>query len=111
MGEAVAAERSGANTHTDEAQARRRVANGEEQLARLAWDAQHGEETHDPGWYLANVLPGLAGVTLTAIAKATGMSTSNAAKVRSGKRVPHPRHWDGLKVLADDSAGGLPRHP
>jgi hypothetical protein len=66
---------------------------------RLTWDAQHAEETHDPGWYLASVLPGLVGVTLTEIAKATGMSTSNAAKVRSGKRVPHPRWWEALQVL------------
>jgi transcriptional regulator with XRE-family HTH domain len=42
---------------------------------------------------------GLAGVTLSEIAKATGMSTSNAAMVRSGKRVPHPRPWDGLQAL------------
>jgi len=48
---------------------------------------------------VANVLPGLVRVTLTAIAKPTGMSTSNAAKVRSGKRVPHPRHWAGLVAL------------
>jgi hypothetical protein len=26
-------------------------------------------------------------------AKATEMSTSAAAKVRAGRRVPHPRHW------------------
>jgi CRISP-associated protein Cas1 len=100
-GEAVAAGRGAANTHADEAQARRRIANRKDQLARLAWDAEHAEDTHDPGWYLANVLPGLAGVTLTAIANATGMSTSNAAKVRSGKRVPHPRHWAVLTELAD----------
>jgi hypothetical protein len=65
----------------------------------LAWESEHADETHDPDWYVANVLPGLVGVTLTEIAKATGMSTSNAAKVRSGKRVPHPRHWAGLVAL------------
>lgn len=65
-----------------------------------AWEAEHAEERHDPEWYLANVLPGLAGVTLTAIAKATGMSTSNAAKVRSGNRVPHSRWWLALQALS-----------
>jgi CRISPR-associated endonuclease Cas1 len=99
MGETVAAGRGGRNTHTDEAQERRRSANRSDQLARLAWDDEHAGEAHDPEWYLANVLPGLAGVTLTEIAKATGMSTSNAAKVRSGKRVPHPRRWDSLLAL------------
>jgi CRISP-associated protein Cas1 len=101
LGEAVAAGRGGANTHTDDAQARRRSANRKDQLARLAWDEEHAEDARDAEWYLANVLPGLAGVTLTAIANATGMSTSNAAKVRSGKRVPHPRHWAALTELAD----------
>ncbi len=99
IGEAVAAGRGGANTHTDEAQARRRTANRQDQLARLAWEAEHVDETHDSEWYLANVLPGLAGVTLRAIANATGMSTSNAAKVRSGKRVPHPGWWHCLAAL------------
>lgn len=101
LGETVAAGRGGRNTHTAEARARRSAANRQEQLARLAWEAEHANETHDPDWYLTNVLPGLAGVTLTAIAKATGMSTSNAAKVRSGKRVPHPRHWSALMHLLE----------
>lgn len=38
--------------------------------------------------YLASVFPGLADLSLTAIAIATAMSTSAASKVRSGKRVP-----------------------
>jgi len=98
-----AVRRGGRNTHTDEAQSRRRLANREDQLARLAWDAEHVDDACDAEWYLTNVLSGLAGATLTEIAKATGMSTSNAAKVRSGKRVPHPRHWDGLRTLAGES--------
>jgi hypothetical protein len=40
---------------------------------------------------LAHMLPSLADATLTAIARATGISsTSNTAKVRSEKRMPHP---------------------
>jgi hypothetical protein len=100
LGESVAAGRGGRNSHTDEAQARRRSANREDQFARLAWEAEHADEAHDAEWYLANVLPGLARVSLTEIAKATGMSTSNAAKVRSGKRVPHPRWWTELSRLS-----------
>jgi hypothetical protein len=45
------------------------------------------------------VTSGLATVTLPAIAKATGMSTSAAAKLRAGRRVPHPRHWAALASL------------
>ena len=43
-------------------------------------------------------------MTVTEIARATGMSTSAASKVRAGKRVPHPRHWEGLKVLMTNSS-------
>ena len=56
----------------------------------------HGSEVFDPGWFRANVFPGLTTVSLPAIAKATGMSTTAAGKVRSGYRVPHPRHWEAL---------------
>ncbi len=51
---------------------------------------------HDPAWFTREVLPGLQGLSLTTIARATGMSTSAASRVRSGKKVPHPRHWEGL---------------
>jgi len=89
-----------AAAHAPEARDRRRAANRRQQLVRLEWETEHAGEAHDPEWYLANVLPGLAGVSLTSIAKATGMSTSAASKVRAGSRVPHPRHWGPLKVLA-----------
>ncbi len=32
--------------------------------------------------------------------KATGMSTASASKVRAGRRVPHPGHWDALGELS-----------
>lgn len=34
--------------------------------------------------------------------EATRMSTSNAAKVRLGKRVPHPRWWEALRALSEN---------
>jgi len=30
-----------------------------------------------------------------------GMSTSSASKVRAGRRVPHPRHWEALKTVSE----------
>ena len=53
----------------------------------------------DPEWYEANVQPALAGFTLPAISKATGVSTSAASKWRSGRAIPHVRHWDALAEL------------
>jgi hypothetical protein len=46
------------------------------------------------------ILPRLADVSLTTIARATGMSDSSASKVRAGRRMPHPRHWEALGELS-----------
>lgn len=87
-------------THTPEARAARQNANRAQRAEQAGWDAEHAGEVHDLAWFTSVALPGLAKVTLPAIAKATGMSTSAAAKVRSGRRVPHPRHWEALAELA-----------
>jgi hypothetical protein len=79
---------------------RRSTANAEHMLAQQRWELEHEGEAFDREWYLAELLPGLSAVTLTTIARATGMSTSAASKIRSGKRVPHPKHWEALRVLA-----------
>jgi hypothetical protein len=57
-------------------------------------------ETFDPEWFRENVLPGLSTLSLTTIAKATGMSATAAAKVRSGMLVPHPRHWEAMAAIS-----------
>jgi hypothetical protein len=54
------------------------------------FDTAHQRDHEDAEWFKAEVLPGLAGVTLTAIGKATGVSTSAASKWRAGRRVPTP---------------------
>jgi CRISPR-associated protein Cas1 len=77
----------------------RSAANAEHRLAQQWWELAHDGETFDREWYLTAVLPGLAGFTLTIIAKATGLSTSAASKIRSGSRVPSPRHWQALAEL------------
>ena len=53
----------------------------------------------DPEWYGTTVQPLLAGFTLPAIPKATGVSTSAAAKWRAGRATPHVRHWAALAEL------------
>ena len=68
-------------------------------LAKLAWEVEHHRDRPDPTWYLANVAPKLADMSLPAIAAATGISTSAASKFRRGLRVPAPRHWSALASL------------
>lgn len=85
--------------HTDLAQARRRDSNRRRELARRAWEAEHGGEAPDVEWYLAQIAPRLPELTLTEIAVALGVSTSSASKFRRGLRVPSPHRWAALSGL------------
>ena len=86
------------SAHTPAASSRRRLGNTTQRAEQAAWEAEHTPEENDPRYYLAEVAPKLSQFTITRIARATGMSTSSASKIRSGKQLPHPRHW---KTLAD----------
>jgi CRISPR-associated endonuclease Cas1 len=83
-----------------ETRRRQSAANSVQRLAEQSWELEHEGDAPDREWYLREVSPGLARLSTTAIAKATGMSTSSASKVRSGKRVPHPRWWEALAALS-----------
>ena len=95
-------------THTGDAKARRQAANAEQRAKQREWETAHRGEEFDPEWFATAILPGLAILSLTAIAKATGMSTTAAGKVRSGQRVPHPRHWESLGALVGVETAGKP---
>lgn len=47
--------------------------------------------------------PTLDAFSLKEIAAATGLSLAACLRIRSGARVPHPRHWDALQQLAGES--------
>jgi CRISPR-associated endonuclease Cas1 len=62
-----------------------------------------------PAWlneeaYRTKIQPVLAEITVPAIATALDISRPYATDVRTGKRVPHPRHWVTLARLAGVSA-------
>jgi hypothetical protein len=46
-------------------------------------------------------MPKLDALSLSAIARATGLSLAICSRIRAGARVPHPRHWEALRKLAD----------
>jgi hypothetical protein len=79
--------------------ARRRTANAEQRLAEQVFEMAHDGETFDRELYVQEILPHLSGLSTTAIAAATSMSTSAASSIRAGNRVPHPRHWAALREL------------
>jgi hypothetical protein len=51
--------------------------------------------------YRVEVLPRLAGVPLSAMMNSTGLSSSACSRLRSGKLMPHARHWASLQQLIE----------
>jgi len=85
---------------SSEAQARRSASKRRHDAARNAWNASTLPSWLDEGAYKTQVLPGLAKTSVPAIASAIAVSIPYATEIRSGKRTPHPRHWEGLAELA-----------
>ena len=88
-------------SHTPQARSRRKVANITQRRVQAEWDASHPDANRDQEWFRREVLPNLLGVSITEIARATDMSTSSASKIRSGRLIPHPRHWAPLGRLCE----------
>jgi hypothetical protein len=65
------------------------------------WTQEHRGSARDQTWFVREVVPKLNHLTLKAIAKATGLSLAACSRIRAGKRVPHPRHWDTVVALAE----------
>jgi len=66
--------------------------------ANRAWEREHGSA--DPSRFLETILPGLASVPLRTLVTATGLSKTACGAIRSGKKLPHPRHWNTLRELS-----------
>jgi hypothetical protein len=75
------------------------VANAEQRLAEQAFELAHEGEAFDKGYFEREILPALRAATTTAIARATGTSTSSASQWKRGLRTPHPRLWEALRSL------------
>ena len=52
--------------------------------------------------FARQIAPGLQRRTLDELTQATGLSKPYCCVIRQGRTVPHPRHWDTLKALADN---------
>lgn len=67
------------------------------------WNRKHPGPV-DSRVFVNEILPGLQGVSVRAIARATGLSSLYASQIRRG-RVPNGRHWLALEVLAQCYSG------
>jgi CRISPR-associated endonuclease Cas1 len=72
-------------------------------LAIRAWKPSKEFAWLDRKTYIREVQPLLAGVTISVLKSALGISEPYAAFIRSGSRVPHPRHWPTLARLVEVS--------
>jgi CRISPR-associated endonuclease Cas1 len=101
-----AAEKGRLVSHSSEAEVKRGESRRKHAASLRAW-----QPSDQPAWlnekaYLEKIQPKLLGVTVPDIRKALGVSKSYATNIRSGKRLPHARHWRTLaRVVGVTSAG------
>jgi hypothetical protein len=65
-----------------------------------SWAREHPGQ-RDEAWFRRAIAPKLDAFTLKEMGKATGLSLAACSRVRSGAKVPHPRHWDRLLALVE----------
>jgi len=63
-----------------------------------SWAREH-QGQRDEVWFQREVAPMLDAFTLAEIAAETGLSLAACSRIRSGARIPHPRHWNALVAL------------
>jgi CRISPR-associated endonuclease Cas1 len=83
-------------TATPEARRRHAITASARRRATLAW---RNDGSLDGVDFRRDILPKLQSLPVRVIAKAMGASISHGSKVRSGKLVPHKRHWPVLSDL------------
>jgi CRISPR-associated endonuclease Cas1 len=90
-------------THTSNASRARASAVVRQREEQRRWTAANaGSQVQTVEWFLFEVQPHLTTLSLTAIARATSVSTTTASKWRSGRALPHRRHWEALAALVVD---------
>jgi len=86
-------------SHSPEAEAKRGESRRKHAAALRAWQPLDQPEWLTEEMYRREIRPRLAQVTVPTVRAALGVSKSYATDVRSGRRLPHPRHWQALAQL------------
>jgi hypothetical protein len=73
----------------------------DEHRRNRSWAREHPEQ-RDEAWFKREIAPKLDPFTLKEMGKATGLSLAACSRIRSGAKVPHPRHWEALLRLAEE---------
>jgi hypothetical protein len=85
---------------------RRAVAISQGHRLNREWKRENRRDRRDEVWFRREIFVKLNAFSLSEIAEATGLSLAACSRFRSGNRMPHPRHWDGLLLLV--SVGAAP---
>jgi CRISPR-associated endonuclease Cas1 len=93
------AQKGRAISHTSEAEAKRAESRRRNAAAQRAWVPSDQPQWLDQETYLQTIQPRLAEITISTLRKTLCISKGYATNLRSGKRLPHPRHWHGLAKL------------
>ncbi|MHB8486038.1 MAG: CRISPR-associated endonuclease Cas1 [Candidatus Acidiferrales bacterium] len=80
-------------THSPKAEALRAATMRRQEAAKQAWRPCDLPEWLNAKFYREKIQPRLATFAVSAVSSALGVSKPYATDIRSGKRVPHPRHW------------------
>jgi CRISPR-associated endonuclease Cas1 len=96
------------SSHGGAAGKRRSATQGRRQAELRDWNASNSDTESDPEWFRCEVVPRLHNVSLTTLARATGLTPGYLSQVRRGLKTPHPRHWANL-AAATKHATGSPR--
>ncbi len=73
-----------------------------------AWGATHSAESFSVADYRRDIAGRLQDVPIGRVREATGLSVIYCRQIRLGKRVPHPRHWESLRRVADQFGDRVP---
>jgi hypothetical protein len=84
---------------TPESRAQRSATQKARVLANQDWKPSKELDWLDRKTYMKRIQPCLAGVTISALQSALGISEPYAIFIREGSRIPHPRHWQTLANL------------
>ena len=69
------------------------------------WSPANLPEWLNEELFLKEIQPLLKNFKIKVISTALGVCASYAAQIRSGKLLPHPRHWQALANLVQVSKG------
>jgi len=96
-------------THGNDAAAKRGATTAKRKRELREWEEKHGTLL-DLSAFDREILPLIRNVSLTELARATGLSRRYVSVIRRGEKVPHPRHWTSFpQPLSSPQAIGDPR--